>query len=594
MAGRKFEIVVAQTAGFCMGVQRAVRMVLDAADEPRFAMPIRTHGPLIHNRQVLQVLERRGVVAMQDTDDDERGTVVIRAHGLPREEQQRLFENWAEVLDATCPHVRRVQRIVEEYAGRGYMCIVVGDRGHAEVDGVLSYAGGAGHVVSGPDEVSALPDAERVVVVAQTTQDEDVFRKTVERAEARYDSCLAFETICRSTGKRQSEVRELARQVEAMVVVGGLDSANTRRLAEISAAAGTPTYHVETEQQLDVDEILRYQKVGLTAGASTPNWMIKRVVRRLEDEYQRRSNLTAFAARSILRRMVDADAYAAGAVAALTFAGACLLRVSTERVGLCMALAFCFSLGQHLLNQYVRRESLYLSEPCRADFFLAHEHKLLGLAAASACAALALGLALGVWVFVLVLAGTLAGLMYQVRLPRLLGAHLGFGSLEQIPGSKELFVGLAGSSLAVLVPAIAAGGPHANAPAPHWPSVAAAFVALFAMAGQRTLALGLVGAGGDQLVGREMLAGFLGSHRAERLHYGLSAVMAGVLAAGGTAGWLTMLAFPLTVCVLYGLACYLLVRNYAMEGESAEALIDGQLYLAGLIALLWVADFGPV
>ena len=589
MAGKKFEIVVAQTAGFCMGVRRAVRMVLDAADDPRFAAPILTHGPLIHNRQVLQVLERRGVAAMQGPDEGRTGTVVVRAHGLPRAEQQRLMAGWAEVLDATCPHVRRVQQIVGEYAGRGYMCIVVGDRGHAEVDGVLSYADGAGYVVSGPDEVAALPDAERVVVVAQTTQDEDLFRKTVERAEARYGSCLAFETICRSTGQRQSEVRELAPQVEAMIVVGGLDSANTRRLAEISAAAGTPTYHVETERELPLDEILRYHRVGLTAGASTPSWMIKRVVRRLEDEHRRRTNLTAYAARSVVRRLVDADVYAAGAAAALTFAGTRLLPVSTERVGLCMALAFCFFLGQHLLNQYVRRESLYLSEPCRADFFLAHKRKLLALAAASAGAALGLGFVLGTWVFVLVLAGTLAGLMYQVHLPQLFGAHAGFGSLQQIPGSKELFVGLASASLAVLVPALAVG-----APAPRWPSVAAAFVALFALAGQRTLALGLVGAGGDQLVGREMLAGFLGSRKAERLHYALSALMAGVLVAGGTLGWLTTLAFPLSVCVLYGLACYLLVRRYAMEGESAEALIDGQLYLAGLIALSWKAVFGTV
>ncbi len=517
MAEKKFQIVVAQTAGFCMGVQRAVRMVLDAADDPRHPAPIRTHGPLIHNRQVLQVLERRGVAAMQDADPEGKGTVVVRAHGLPREEQQRLRRDWPDLLDATCPHVRRVQKIVEEYAGRGYMCIVVGDRGHAEVEGVLSYADGAGHVVSGPDEVDALPDAENVVVVAQTTQDEDLFRKTVERAEARYGTCLAFETICRSTGQRQAEVRELAREVEAMIVVGGRNSANTRRLAEISKACGTPTYHVETEAELDVDDLLRYHKVGLTAGASTPNWMIKRVVRRLEDEHRRRSNLAAFLVRTLLRRLVDADVYAAGAAAVLVFVGMRLLPLGPVPEGLCMALAFCFVLSQHLLNQYVRRLTLYLSEPSRADFFLTHQGKLLALAVGSAVAALGLAFAVGPGALVLTLVGTLAGLMYQVRLPRTLGARVGFGSLEQIPGSKELFVGLACASLAVVVPAIAG-----RLPATDLPGAAVGFVALFAMACQRTLALDLLGAEGDQLVGRETLAGYLGMKRAERLYFMLS------------------------------------------------------------------------
>jgi (E)-4-hydroxy-3-methyl-but-2-enyl pyrophosphate reductase len=587
VSGKTFEIIVAQTAGFCMGVQRAVRMALDAADDPRHPAPIRTHGPLIHNRQVLQVLEQRGVRVMREAVEGEKGTVVVRAHGLPRREQQRLREDWPSLLDATCPHVRRVQRIVEDYAGQGYMCIVVGDRGHAEVEGVLSYADSAGHVVSGPQEVDALPDAERVVVVAQTTQDEDLFRRTVQRARERYGSCQAFETICRSTAKRQEEVRALAGQVEAMIVVGGLDSANTRRLAEISAACGTPTYHVETEAQLDLEPLLRCSKVGLTAGASTPNWMIKRVIRRLEDEHRRRSNLAAFLLRSLLRRLVDADVYAAGAAAALTYAGMHLLPLGPLPQGLLMVLAFCFVLGQHLLNQYVRRQSLYLSEPCRADFFLAHQGELLLLAAVSAGVALAVAFLMGPGVFALALAGTLAGLMYQVRLPRALGRRLRFGSLEQIPGSKELFVGLACASLAVLVPAI--GG---RLPASDWPGAAAAFAALFAMACQRTLALDLIGAESDQLVGREMLAGYLGPNRAERLYFMLSAFIIVVLLAAGTLQWLTGLSFALSICALYGLAGYVVVRRRGIEGEWAEALIDGQLYLAGLAALAWTALAG--
>ncbi len=179
-----------------------------------------------------------------------------------------------------------------------------------------------------------------------------------------------------------------------MIVVGGLDSANTRRLAEISSACGTPTYHVETEAQLDVDALLRYRKVGLTAGASTPNWMIKRVIRRLEDEHGRRGNLAAFPC-----------APCCGGWSTRTStrpapwrrwrSPAWVCCVGAGREALCMAVAFCFVLGQHLLNQSLRRLSLYLSEPSRADFFLAHEGKLLALAVGSALGALALALLVG-------------------------------------------------------------------------------------------------------------------------------------------------------------------------------------------------------
>ncbi|MHC4591911.1 MAG: 4-hydroxy-3-methylbut-2-enyl diphosphate reductase, partial [Planctomycetota bacterium] len=294
-----------------------------------------------------------------------------------RQEQDGLRERCEDVLDATCPHVRRVQDIVAKYAKQGYTCVVVGDAGHAEVDGVLSFAGPGGHVVSGPDEVDGLPHADKVVVVAQTTQDEDLFRRTLARIRERFGECLAFETICRSTERRQAEVRGLAQEVDAMIVVGGFNSANTRRLAEISSAAGTRTFHVETERQIDVDEVLRCEKVGLTAGASTPNWMIRRVVRHLEDEHRRRTQPGRYWCRTVLRCLVNANVYAAGAAGALTFACSRLLSRPPRLLGLCIVVSFFFVLGQHLLNQYGRRESLYLAEPDRAGFFKANEKTLL-------------------------------------------------------------------------------------------------------------------------------------------------------------------------------------------------------------------------
>ncbi|MFW6189663.1 MAG: 4-hydroxy-3-methylbut-2-enyl diphosphate reductase [Planctomycetota bacterium] len=587
-AQKKFEIVLAETAGFCMGVRRAVRRVLDATDDPRSRRPIRTHGPLIHNRQVLQVLRRRGVTALEEGEPENGGTIVIRAHGLPLEEQKRLRADWPHLLDATCPHVARVQDIVEEYSGKGYLCVVVGDRGHAEVESVLSYADGAGHVVSGPAGVKDLPEAEKVAVVAQTTQDEQVFRATVRQVEARYGVCEAFDTICRSTGLRQQEVRQLAGEVDAMVVVGGLHSANTRRLAEISRAAGAPTYHVETEQELPIGELLSHGRVGLTAGASTPNWMIKRVIRHLENEHRRRTNPVSYRARMFWRALVDADVYAAGGAAALTFAAAQLLPASPPTLGLCMAVAFLFVLAQHLINQYMRRGTLYLRQPSRADFFLANERKLLGLALGSAALAVLLSVLLGPLGLGLVLFGTAAGIVYQVRLPRPLALRLGVGSLEQLPGSKELFVSLAYATLGAVIPALEAGVGAAR-----WPAVALVFGVCFVLAFQRTLALDIREVESDQLVGAETLTGALGARAAQLLYFALSGVLAALLTAGALGGRLPPLAYLLLASVPYGVACYLMVKRRRPEGEFAEGLVDGQLFLTGLLAMVWVLISSP-
>jgi 4-hydroxy-3-methylbut-2-enyl diphosphate reductase len=581
MARDRFEIVLAETAGFCMGVRRAVRLVLRAADEPERPMPIRTLGPLIHNRQVLQVLARRGILPEDQPDGEPTGTAVIRAHGLPREQQEELVRRCADLLDATCPHVRRVQKTVADHAERGYACIVVGDEGHAEVNGVLSYARGHGYVVSGPHELDSVPPCDKVVVVAQTTQDEEVFRRTVEAAERRFPECVAVNTVCRSTQLRQAEVRELAPQVDAMIVVGGYNSANTRRLAELSAAAGTPTYHVETDRQLDMDRLLSCRRVGLTAGASTPNWMIKKVLRRLLDAHQRRAHLVGYLLGTFLRALVNANVFAAGAAAALTFACSRLLLGPSRLVPVCMTVSFFFVLGHHLLNQYARRESLYLSEPDRAEFFMANERTLLALAISSSALALFLAGFLGWWALALVGLGTAGGLMYRVPLPLWVGRRIGFRSLELLAGSKELFVGLAWGALAAVVPSLA-GGLGAVA----WRSTLTAFLVAFLMAFERTLLLDLGDVAADQIVGRETLAGVLGVRRAEQA---FTATLVGLAAAlgllGGLAGWAGPPAWLMLICVPYALGCFLaLRRGWRRPGEWAELAVDGQFYLAAIAA----------
>jgi len=276
---QEVEIIIARSAGYCMGVRRAVDMALRAAEEE--GGNVYTHGPLIHNPQALEELRVRGVVPLSPKDSLPRGTVIVRAHGVPPEEMGQIAKTALRVVDATCPKVSMIQQRIAEYSSRGFAVVIAGDADHPEVVGLLGHAQGPAFVVSGLADVDQLPELDRVLLVAQSTQDEETFVAIRQRLLQRFPEAEAISTICQSTHRRQSEVRKMAGQVDAMVVIGGKNSANTRRLAEISEALGTPAYHVETAAELPVEELGKLSKVGVTAGASTPAWIIEDVVNTL-------------------------------------------------------------------------------------------------------------------------------------------------------------------------------------------------------------------------------------------------------------------------------------------------------------------------
>jgi len=572
-----------------MGVRRALNLTLDAANDPSNARPITTIGPLIHNRQVLEVLDAKGIATMSDHLDGRVGTAIIRAHGITPRQRERLGEGCQKVIDATCPHVRKVQRIAQQHCEDGYWCVVVGDPGHAEVEGVLSYAGGRGLVVSSAQEVARLPEMDKVIVVAQTTQSEETFSQVAEAIRRRYPQCRVFNTVCRSTQRRQAEARRLAREVEAMVVVGGFNSANTRRLAETCARTGTPTFHVETEQQLDAERLLQYRRIGVTAGASTPHWMIRRVLRRIRSEHGRRGRSMRRLMRFVLSGPIRTNVFLGGGAAAMTFACWRLIGASGGLLGHCMALAFFFIMAQHLLNQYSKRKAMYLNDPDRGEFFEANAHVLLALSAAGCALALFLALLLGRVPFMLMLVGTAAGLLYRFAPSKGTAGRLFPGSLKRIPGSKELFVGLAWAVTAALVPALAAdeqGG--AWRLAEHWKGVSVAGLFAFLAAFQRTLLTDLRDVEGDQLVGRETIAALMGQRASKPLMVALLAAQAVVLAGlGGLLGWTTGLSYVMLAAVVYyGFCVALFHKGQLPESELGEALVDGKFYACGLLALV--------
>ena len=274
------KLIVAKTAGFCMGVRRAVELALDAPGKQQG--PIYTYGSLIHNPQVLNLMREKGISVLDRIPEKGSGTVIVRAHGVPKDARKQLDLAGFNVIDATCPRVIKVQTIIDRHTRQGYAAIIVGDKEHPEVVGLLGYAGTHGAVVDSVEELSALPRYDKAIIVAQTTQNTRFFETVRLWAAQNAPHYEVFNTICDSTEKRQREVQQMAETVDALVVVGGKNSGNTQRLAEIGRAAGVPTYHVETDSELELQVLSAAETIGITAGASTPNWIINRVYRVLE------------------------------------------------------------------------------------------------------------------------------------------------------------------------------------------------------------------------------------------------------------------------------------------------------------------------
>lgn len=276
------EIVVAKSAGFCPGVKHAIEKVI--ALEASGKKPVYTLGPLIHNRQVTQMLERKQIVAIDTLTqaENKKGVLVIRAHGITPDFQREIENYGMELVDATCPLVKHAQNIIAKFAVQDYHTVIVGDAQHAEVIGLMGYTQGRVNVVSSLKEAQALPHFDKVNVVSQTTQPEAVFYEIAEEVKKHADQCQISNTICQPTKDRQKETIEQAQSADFVIVVGGKHSANTARLAQLCQGLCKHVQHVETDEELDERLVVESPKIFITAGASTPSWVIEGVVFRVK------------------------------------------------------------------------------------------------------------------------------------------------------------------------------------------------------------------------------------------------------------------------------------------------------------------------
>ena len=277
------EVLLAEEFGFCFGVERAVEMVEDAVGEG--ARPIRSLGPLIHNAQEMERLGNLGVSTIDSPDEASTDTIaVIRAHGVTPQVQNDLEERAAKVIDATCPFVTRVRHLAERAAKQGRDVVVAGNPDHPEMIGVVGYAPNNTYVVREAEEVAALPPLRSPIVVSQTTIKLKTFLDVADAVRAKADAePEIINTICSATRDRQDAARALAGQVDAFYVIGGRHSSNSVKLLAVCQEQCERSFLIETPAEINPKDLEGVNRVGVTAGASTPNWLIDQVVKRLHE-----------------------------------------------------------------------------------------------------------------------------------------------------------------------------------------------------------------------------------------------------------------------------------------------------------------------
>ena len=492
------KIVVAKTAGFCMGVRRAVDMVLDAANTAK-EEPIYTYGPLIHNPQVLEMLEEKGIFRIDKIPTKGKGIVLVRAHGVPPEDEKALKKAGFTVINATCPRVVKVQVIIHQYAQKGYSTIIIGDEKHPEVVGLLGYAKNSGYTVTNMEQFEKLPKFENAVIVAQTTQD-TVFYDQIKRwCEIHAPHYKIFDTICGSTERRQAEIRKLANENDAVIVVGGKQSGNTKRLAQIAAGAGKPAIHIEEISQIDYKELSSTKSIAITAGASTPNWIINDTCTQVERNLQKLHPLHILLLK-IRDFLLKTNVMAAVGAGSLTYACSGLQGFDKDFHHALIAMLYVLSM--HILNNLFMIKPDKYNNPQRALFYKNNRLYLWISVIVSGATGLYLSLAAGVLSFMVLLIMSFLGLSYNLKLIPSIARKGQFTRIKDIPGSKTILITIAWGTVTCLLPAVA----NQSNLLP----VAVVFIFAAGLVFARTAFFDILAIQGDRITGKETLPILIG------------------------------------------------------------------------------------
>jgi (E)-4-hydroxy-3-methyl-but-2-enyl pyrophosphate reductase len=572
-------VKLAETAGFCMGVKRAVDMVLEIARR-KGSERIYTYGPLIHNPQTVEILMKRGIVPLQSIDEihasDKDATIIIRAHGISPQERKKIKDRGIKIIDATCPKVAHVQAIIKKHAGRNYTILIIGDSDHPEVEGLLGYAGDRGIVISTENDVIHLPPLDKVCVVAQTTQDMDEFNRIIRHIRGKYPDTVVFNTICDSTEKRQAEVKHLASEMDAVVIIGGKNSANTRRLAKISENQGKPAFHIETSKDLDKISIHAYDRIGVSAGASTPNWIIDRVVDGLTERQNEKQNKVKWIFR-LWVFLVKTDIYSSVGAGCLSLASMLLQNLPVNVLNIIITSFYVYAM--HTLNRLINRKSSTIIGSFREESYLRHEKIYTAMAILSMVVALTCSFLAGLGAFILLFLVSALGVLYNMRI---LPKKFRFVSVKDLPGSKNISMALAWAVVASVLPRIESGFSITA-------GMMIAFIFTFGVVIVRSAMSDIMDIQSDRLLGKETIPVLIGKEITQTLLMGILVFLGLVLVAAHPFGWTSTLSYALLIPILFIWIYFKLYdRRAAFSGVVLEGILETNYILAGLSAFVWL------
>ena len=576
------KITIAKTAGFCMGVRRAVELALDAP--AKYPKPIYTYGPLIHNPQVLALFAEKRVTVLNEIPAQGTGTVLVRAHGIPPGTRDGLKKAGFQVINATCPRVVKVQSIIKSHARKGYTVIIVGDEDHPEVVGLQGYAGDQGQVLSSLEALAKAPAYEQAIIVAQTTQNLREYNQIKKWAAQHRPHYKIYNTICDSTEKRQAEVRHIAREADAVVVVGGKESGNTQRLAAIVNAVGKKAYHLETEDELDIDALSRMQNIAITAGASTPSWVIKRVLRSIQQIPIKRGKGWRSIWMRLERFVLLTNLYVALGAGAVAYAAIRLQGLPTIHPSIAVAILYVISM--HILNNLTGRAESRYNDPEREHFYSRYKVSLTAMTLIAGALGLVAAYQMGVLPFWVLLFMTFLGLTYNWRMvPHMTAGELTFRSFRSFPGSKTILIALAWGVVTAVLPALAAktGRPISGL---------IAFIWATSLVFCRTAFFDILDMQGDRIVGKETLPILIGQKRAFKLLQFCLVLGMALLVLAGLTGVMTPLSFLLVIpsLLLWGVI-YAHSQGHMLPGMPMEFKVESLLILCGVIALFCTRIF---
>ncbi len=445
------KINIASMAGFCMGVRRAVKLTLE--ENRKYKGTLYTHGALIHNPQIIDLLEQRGIKKVNKIDEIKNGKIIIRAHGVPPSVMNEIKEKEIEVLNATCPHVSRIHKIITKERKNNRDIIIVGDKGHAEVLGLEGCAIGNTYVVGSVAEFNKLPDINNPCVVAQTTQSTNIFEEIVKAVKSKYSDVAVYNTICLATEDRQSEIIELSKKHDLTIVVGGKISANTQRLVKIVCDDGRKAIAVENEDDLDESVLENIENVLIAAGASTPNWMISRIAEHIKKlEYRRKSIFFKW----ILNFFeMASDAYIGLGIVATFFAVAVWKVVGFDVTPKHLGVIFFYIVAMYTLNRLTNIEANQLQEVFKRDPINRFRSLYVVIAFFASLSALLISVNISFYSVLLVCLLEIAGILYNLNIiPKRFSKKNNARKIKDIPLSKDLGISLGWTAIIVLLPLV--------------------------------------------------------------------------------------------------------------------------------------------